>query len=86
VFTAPGVNERLLAEAGFHVDVSSDTTSNAAAVAERWRDARQAHAARLVEIEGEANYEGLQRFLSCTITLTREKRLRRYLYQASRKI
>jgi SAM-dependent methyltransferase len=86
VFAASGVNETLLEQAGFHLDFSSDTTSNAAAIAERWRDARQAHAARLVEMEGKDNYEGLQRFLSCTLKLTRENRLRRYLYQASKQM
>jgi SAM-dependent methyltransferase len=84
VFTIPGVNESLLKEAGFHVDATSDTTSNTATIADRWRDARQTHGARLVEIEGEGNYEGLQRFLSCTSRLARENRLRRYVYQASK--
>jgi SAM-dependent methyltransferase len=86
IFTAPGVNEKLLEEAGFHVEISRDTTSQAALIAERWRDARQAHAARLVEIEGKANYEGLQRFLSCTFKLTSENRLRRYVYRASKNL
>jgi SAM-dependent methyltransferase len=84
IFTAPGVNEKLLEEAGFQVEISRDTTSQASVIAERWRNARQAYAARLVEIEGKANYEGLQRFLSCTFRLTGENRLRRYLYQASK--
>lgn len=86
IFTAPGVNEKLLEEAGFDVEISRDTTSQAAVIAERWRDARQAHTARLVEIEGKANYEGLQRFLNCTYKLTSENRLRRYLYRASKKM
>jgi SAM-dependent methyltransferase len=86
VFTAPGVNEKLLEEAGFHVELSRDTTFNAAKIAERWRDARQAHAARLTEMEGKGNYEGLQRFLSCTFKLTSENRLRRYVYQAFKKM
>lgn len=84
LFSVPGVNESLLKQAGFHVDVVTDTTSNAATIAERWRAARQVHAERLIEIEGKRNYEGLQRFLKCTSTLAREKRLRRYLYQASK--
>ena len=86
IFAAPGVNEKLLEEAGFHVEISRDTTSQAAVIAERWRDARQAHAARLVEMEGKANYEGLQRFLACTVKLTTENRLRRYVYRASKKM
>jgi SAM-dependent methyltransferase len=86
VFAASGVNEMLLDQAGFHLDDSRDTTSNAAAIAERWRDARQAHAAQLIDVEGRDNYEGLQQFLSCTVKLTRENRLRRYLYQASKQM
>lgn len=85
VFTVPGKNEKLLEQAGFDVVSVKDTTSNAAAVAERWRAAREAHAAQLIEIEGEANYEGLQRFLNCAANLTRENRLLRYVYQASKR-
>lgn len=84
VFTVPGLNEKLLGEAGFQVDFSRDTTSSAASIAERWRDARAARAARLIAIEGKANYEGLQRFLTCAVALTRENRLRRYVYGASK--
>lgn len=85
VFTAPGKNEKLLEEAGFDVATVVDTTSNAASIAERWRAAREAHAARLIEIEGEVNYQGLQRFLNCVSRLTRENRLLRYVYRASKK-
>jgi hypothetical protein len=35
-------------------------------------------------VEGKDNYEGLQQFLNCTFKLTRENRLRRFLYQASK--
>jgi ubiquinone/menaquinone biosynthesis C-methylase UbiE len=86
VFASSGVNEMLLEQAGFHLEGIEDTTSNAAAIAERWRDARRAHAAQLFDIEGKNNYEGLQQFLSCTLKLTRENRLRRYLYQASKQM
>lgn len=85
VFAAPGTNEKLLEEAGFDVAAVMDTTSNAASIAERWRAARAAHAARLIEIEGQANYEGLQRFLNCVSRLTRENRLLRYVYRASKR-
>ena len=59
--------------------------SNAASIAERWRAAREAHTARLIEIEGEANYAGLQRFLNCVSRLTRENRLLRYVYRAAKR-
>ncbi len=85
VFTAPGKNEKLLEEAGFDVEAVMDTTPNSALIAERWHMAREAHAARLIDIEGEANYEGLQSFLSCVSRLTRENRLLRYVYRASKR-
>ncbi len=84
VFAAPGVNESLIEAAGFRLDTTSDTTSNVAEIAERWREAREAHAGPLIEVEGRGNYEGLQRFLSCTAQLTRERRLLRYLYAATK--
>ena len=85
VFAAPGENEKLLERAGFDVAAVMDTTSNAASIAERWRAAREAHAARLIELEGDANYEGLQRFLNCVARLTRENRLLRYVYRAAKR-
>ena len=85
VFSAPGQNEKLLDEAGFDVVTATDTTSNAASIAERWRAARETHAPQLIDIEGEANYEGLQQFLKCVSRLTRERRLLRYVYRASKR-
>jgi SAM-dependent methyltransferase len=82
VFSTPGTNEKLLKEAGFDVVAALDTTSNAALIAERWHAARNAHATQLIDLEGEANYEGLQQFLNCVARLTRENRLLRYVYRA----
>ena len=79
-----GENERLLKEAGFQILRSDDTTPNAAAIAKRWHDARASRKTGLVEIEGEANFSGLQRFLLCVHTLTSEKRLSRFLYLAAK--
>jgi SAM-dependent methyltransferase len=80
VFTSPGTNETLLEAAGFDVEEVTDTTENAGSIAERWHASRAAHAAELIDIEGEANYEGLQRFLDCVARLSRERRLLRYVY------
>jgi cyclopropane fatty-acyl-phospholipid synthase-like methyltransferase len=80
LFVPPGENERLLAKAGFKLVRSDDTTAAAAAIAERWSDARARQKSVLVAIEGEANFEGLQRFLQCVHALTAEKRLSRCLY------
>jgi SAM-dependent methyltransferase len=84
IFTPPGHNERLIQDAGFHLLAATDTTQNAAAIAQRWRDAREQHREALVSIEGSTNFEGLQQFLACVATLSRERRLLRYLYTAQK--
>jgi hypothetical protein len=84
VYSPPGENERLLALAGFAQIRVTDTTDSAARIAQRWHDAREKRKAELVAAEGDANFEGLQRFLSCVQRLTSERRLLRYLYLATR--
>jgi len=84
VFSPPGENERLIERAGFRMIRAVDTTENAAAIASRWHAARVKRSAALVELEGEQNFAGLQRFLSCVHTLTAERRLLRYLYIAEK--
>jgi SAM-dependent methyltransferase len=78
----PGENERLLQEAGFEVLAVRDVTENAALVSRRWHDARAGHRHVLAAREGEANFEGLQRFLACVHTLSTGRRLSRYCYLA----
>jgi hypothetical protein len=80
LFSPPGENERLLQEVGFVVVEARDTTANASQISKRWRDAREKRAEALIGIEGQANFEGLQQFLSTVHTLTSERRLRRFLY------
>jgi SAM-dependent methyltransferase len=80
----PGANESMVREAGFTVLAVQDVTANAALVAERWHDARARHREPLVAREGEANFDGLQRFLRCVHTLSIEKRLSRYAYLAEK--
>jgi SAM-dependent methyltransferase len=84
VYSPPGENERLIAQAGFGQLRVTDTTDSAARIAQRWHRAREKRKEELVTAEGELNFEGLQRFLSCVHVLTRENRLLRYLYLASR--
>lgn len=84
LFVPPGENERLIAQAGFRLIGSEDLTAAAAAIAQRWHDAREQHRAELVEREGGANFEGLQRFLSCVQRLSEDRRLSRYAYLAER--
>ena len=84
LFVPPGVNEALLRDAGFTVLAVQDVTANAAQVAARWHDARARHREPLVAREGEANFEGLQRFLRCVRTLSAEKRMSRFAYLAEK--
>jgi ubiquinone/menaquinone biosynthesis C-methylase UbiE len=82
LFSPPGENERLLTQAGFRVLDVLDTTANAASIAQRWHDARQALTESLQSIEGPENFRGLQQFLRTVHTLTNERRLLRLLYTA----
>jgi cyclopropane fatty-acyl-phospholipid synthase-like methyltransferase len=84
VFSAASANERLLAEAGFELLDSEDLTENMAAVAGRWHDARLHARDELLSDEGEATFEGVQRFLSACHLLAKERRLSRYAYLATR--
>ena len=84
LFVPPGANEALLREAGFTVRAVQDVTANAERVASRWHDARARHREALVAREGEANFEGLQRFLRCVHTLSAERRLSRFAYLAEK--
>jgi len=84
LFVPPGENERLLEVAGFAVLGAQDVTGNAAEVSGRWHDARARHRDALVAREGQANFDGLQRFLTCVHTLSVERRLSRYAYLAEK--
>lgn len=79
-FCPPGVNERLLREAGFELAPVEDVTDNEAAASGRWHDARQKRSAELIRLEGEETFAGLQRFLATVHRLTRERRMSRFLY------
>jgi ubiquinone/menaquinone biosynthesis C-methylase UbiE len=84
IFSPPGENERILKEQGFHLVSVNDTSEIAASIAKRWRDARHKRTDDLMAIEGKANFEGLQQFLSTVHALTSEGRLRRYVYVAQK--
>jgi SAM-dependent methyltransferase len=84
LFVPPGENERLLEAAGFALLGVQDVTGNAVEVAQRRHDARERHREALVEREGQANFDGLQRFLLCVHTLSVERRLSRYAYLAEK--
>jgi ubiquinone/menaquinone biosynthesis C-methylase UbiE len=82
IFVPRGENERLIREAGLKFAEAQDTTKQAAAISQRWRDARARRRKTLLKSEGEAKFEGLQRFLACVHTLTAENRLARFVYVA----
>ncbi len=81
-FCPPGINERLLRDAGFELEPTQDGTENEVAVSQRWHDARQKRAADLAQLEGEATFAGLQRFLATVHRLCAEQRLSRHIYLA----
>ena len=82
LFVPPGENERLITRAGFTLLSAEDLTWSAEAIAERWHDARERHRDALVSREGEANFSGLQRFLTIVHKLSAERRLSRFGYLA----
>jgi len=83
-FAPPGHNECLIEKAGFCLLEATDTTASAAAIAERWREARNQRREPLISMEGLTTFEGLQQFLACVYTLSDERRLLRYLYLAQK--
>jgi len=84
VYSPPGENERLMERAGFRQIRATDTTESAVRIAKLWHQAREKRREELIAAEGDSNFKGLQRFLSCVHTLTDERRLLRYLYLASK--
>ena len=74
LFAPRGENERLLEQAGFHLLQTVDTTISAAGIAKRRYDGRARRQSILLPIEGQTNFEGLQRFLARVHILTREQR------------
>lgn len=84
LFSPPGVNDRLIEEAGFELARREDATENVEVVSKRWHDARGESRDALVQIEGEESYSHLQEFLSITHRLTSQRRLSRFVYLAQK--
>jgi SAM-dependent methyltransferase len=80
VFVPRGLNEELIMKAGFVVVNQIDLTENAAVVARRWREARARFREELLVMEGEVQFEGVQKFLGAVNRLTAERRLSRVAY------
>jgi SAM-dependent methyltransferase len=86
VFSPPGKNEFLIHSAGFRLIESRDTTHCAAQISSKWHHARENRKNELIALEGEMNFSGLQRFLTCVANLTSERRLLRFLYLAEKPV
>jgi len=84
LFTPVGHNEHLLKQTGFRMREIRDVTDAVVSVSKKWRDARVKRRERLVALEGEDGFEGLQRFLNAVYTLASEQRLSRYMYLAEK--
>ena len=80
LFVPPGVNERMIDQAGLQLVRQEDVTDNAALVAGRWHEARQRHKDDLIQVEGEVRFAGLQQFFAAVHRLTAERRLSRIAY------
>jgi SAM-dependent methyltransferase len=80
LFVPPGVNERLIEQAGLRLVRQEDVTDNAAQIAGRWLQARQRHKNELLKIEGDERFEGLQCFFETVHELATERRLSRIAY------
>ena len=80
LFVPPGVNEELIASAGFRLVQKKDVSENGALISRRWHESRQRHKDALVQIEGEERFEGLQKFFAAVHSLTSERRLSRIVY------
>jgi SAM-dependent methyltransferase len=82
----PGENERLIERAGFTLSAAEDATAPAELIAARWHAAREQHRVELVAREGDANFEGLQRFLACVHRVSADRRLSRLCYIAAKPV
>jgi SAM-dependent methyltransferase len=85
LFVPEGADDRLLEEAGFEVTQRLDRTENTARMADRRRLARSAHEADLRRIEGDATFEGQQRFFDTAARIASERRLSRFAFMAVRR-
>ena len=84
IFVPRGENKQLIQDAGLTLLGALNTTAQAAAISLRWHDARAERKDALINIEGPANFDGLQQFLRCVHTLTSENRLARFVYVAAK--
>lgn len=82
LFTPEGVDEQLIAAAGFILERREDVTENMVQVAGRWRDARERRRSTLIELEGEDAFAGQQQKLEVAHRIAAERRLSRFAFVA----
>jgi len=84
LFTPLGENERLIQEAGLTLVHTRDATDNSAVLSKRWYEARARRREELIQLEGEAEFEKTQRWLSVVHTQASERRLSRFAFVAQK--
>ena len=84
LFTPLGEDERLIQEAGLVLEHTLDVTDNSTVLSKRWYQARARRRDELIKLEGEAEFEKTQRFLSVVHTLASERRLSRFAFVAQK--
>ena len=84
LFVPKGTDECLLEEAGLELLICEDRTTNMAQMAGRWRAARGARAAALIEVEGEQTFAGQQEFFRIAELIASEGRLSRFVFVAQK--
>jgi hypothetical protein len=78
------VTERNIQQAGFKLIRREDVTGNIELTSGRWLAARQNRRDRLLKIEGDDRYEGLQSFIAMVYKLSSERRLSRFVFVAEK--
>jgi cyclopropane fatty-acyl-phospholipid synthase-like methyltransferase len=84
LFVPNGENERLLKEAGFQNINSTDVTENISLISLRWHNAREKRKQDLLRFEDEEKFNGLQSFFLVTNKVSSERRLSRFMYNATK--
>ena len=80
LFVPLEVTINLIEEAGFKLIRCEDVTGNIELTSGRWHASREKHREALIKMEGEERFNGLQTFFSTVHTLTRERRLSRFVF------
>ena len=81
-FVPPGKNEQLLADAGFDLLKTEDTTDDEAMISHHRLTAREKRRDALIGIEGVDTFAATQTFLSTVHALSDSRRLSRVMYLA----